>query len=58
MATDNDKPGAPPPPDGRLPYEKPAIAWQEALEVRPGLLAVCQKLAAAGPDCDAANSES
>ena len=45
-------------PDGRLPYEKPAVAWQETLEVRPGLLAVCQKLSAAGPDCDTSNNES
>ena len=58
MATFNENRGAEPEADGRLPYEKPAIVWQEALQVRPGLLAVCQKLAAAGPDCDAANSES
>jgi hypothetical protein len=58
MPTENDDNGGTPPPDGRLPYEKPAVAWQEKLEVRPGLLAICQKVAAAGPDCDAANSES
>ena len=49
-------------PDGRgetakkLPYEAPAVAWQDALEVRPGLLAICQKLPGGGGDCDAVES--
>ena len=44
MATDNDKPGAPPPPDGRLPYEKPAIAWRRLWRFAPD----CWRLSNAG----------
>ena len=29
----------------RKPYEKPAIAWEEQLETRPGLIAGCAKQA-------------
>ena len=58
MATFDENRGSGDEPSGRLPYEKPAIAWQEDLEVRPGLLAVCQKLSGSGPDCDGANADS
>ena len=38
---------------GKLSYEPPAIEWQETLEVRPGLLAICDKLPGGGGPCDA-----
>ena len=41
-------PGGPP----RQPYDKPRVAWEEALEQKPSLMAVCTK---SGSD-DACNS--
>jgi len=38
-------------PAGRLPYEKPAVAWEQPLEAQPGLMAACGKTPAEGPDC-------
>ena len=29
-------------PDGRLPYEKPAVAWEQPLEAQPGLMSGLQ----------------
>ena len=29
---------------GKKPYEKPAIAWEEPLEVRPSLMIACGKI--------------
>ena len=40
-------------PHGRLPYEKPAVSWEQPLEAQPSLMSGCQKQAAAGPDCTA-----
>jgi hypothetical protein len=40
-------------PDGRLPYEKPAVAWEQPLEAQPSLMAGCQKQPGGGPDCTA-----
>ena len=48
----------PPPParvqSERAPYEKPAIAWEESLDVRPGLMIACVKIAFTSAECDAA----
>ncbi len=41
-------------PEGRLPYEKPAVTWEQPLEVQPSLMGGCQKLPAGGPSCTAA----
>jgi hypothetical protein len=38
-------------PEGRLPYEKPAVAWEQPLEAQPSLMSGCQKLPAGGPSC-------
>ena len=47
--------GATPPiaarPDGRLPYEKPAVVWEQPLEAQPSLMSGCQKTPGGGPDC-------
>jgi len=40
----------------REPYEKPAVAWQDVLETRPGLMAGCTKQSTADPSCDTALS--
>jgi hypothetical protein len=46
---DDGPPGAAP---DRKPYEKPAVAWEEILETRPGLIAGCGKQPGAGGPCD------
>ena len=38
----------------KAPYEKPAIAWEEPLEVRPNLMAACVKILGQSGECDAA----
>ena len=50
------KDGAPAerPDPARRPYEKPAVAWEEGLEVRPNLMAGCGKLPGNDPACDSA----
>jgi hypothetical protein len=40
-------------PDGRLPYEKPAVAWEQPLEMQPSLMGGCQKLPGNDPGCNA-----
>jgi hypothetical protein len=40
-------------PEGRLPYEKPAVAWEQPLEAQPSLMSGCQKLPGQSIDCDA-----
>jgi len=40
-------------PEGRLPYEKPAVAWEQPLEAQPSLMSGCQKLPGQSTDCDA-----
>jgi hypothetical protein len=39
--------------DARLPYEKPAVAWEQPLEAQPSLMSGCQKQPGGGPDCTA-----
>ncbi len=38
-------------PDGRLPYETPAVTWEQPLETHPSLMSGCQKLPAQSVDC-------
>jgi len=40
-------------PGGRLPYEKPAVAWEQPLEAQPSLMSGCQKLPGQSIDCNA-----
>jgi hypothetical protein len=40
-----------PRPDGRLPYEKPAVTWEQPLEAQPSLMSGCQKTPAQAGDC-------
>ena len=42
---------APSRPDGRLPYEKPAVSWEQPLETQPSLMSGCQKQPGGAPDC-------
>jgi hypothetical protein len=44
MSESNELPPPAPAPGEKKPYEKPAIAWEEPLEVRPALMAGCIKL--------------
>lgn len=39
-------------PSRRLPYEKPAVSWEQPLEAQPSLMSGCQKLPGQGLDCD------
>jgi hypothetical protein len=45
-------------PDGRLPYEKPAVAWEQPLEARPSLMAACAKVPAEGEPCQGTGPDS
>ena len=38
-------------PDGRLPYEKPAVAWEQPLEVQPSLMSGCEKQGGGSGQC-------
>jgi len=38
---------------GRLRYEKPAVSWEQPLEVQPSLMSGCQKTPSGGADCTA-----
>jgi hypothetical protein len=38
-------------PQERLPYEKPAVVWEQPLEAQPSLMSGCQKPPAGGPSC-------
>jgi hypothetical protein len=44
---------AAPRPDGRLPYEKPTVTWEQPLETQPSLMGGCQKQPGGAPDCTA-----
>jgi hypothetical protein len=44
---------AAPRPDGRQPYEKPSVTWEQPLEAQPSLMAGCQKTAGGEADCSA-----
>ena len=37
--------------DARLPYEKPAVTWEQPLEVQPSLMSGCEKQGGAMPVC-------
>jgi hypothetical protein len=39
--------------EGRLPYEKPAVTFEQPLEVQPSLMSGCAKQAAMDPVCNA-----
>jgi len=36
---------------GRLPYEKPAVAWEQPLELQPSLMSGCEKQGGGDPQC-------
>jgi hypothetical protein len=38
-------------PERRLPYEKPAVSWEQPLEAQPSLMSGCQKQPGGAPDC-------
>lgn len=40
-----------PRPEGRQPYEKPSVAWEQPLEAQPSLMSGCQKTSGGGEDC-------
>ena len=44
--------------DGRLPYEKPAVTWEQPLEVQPSLMSGCEKQGGAGPVCNTEQAHS
>ncbi|HUL76573.1 MAG TPA: hypothetical protein VL691_04850 [Vicinamibacteria bacterium] len=44
-------------PDGRLPYEKPAVVWEQPLETQPSLMITCAKQPGAEGDCSAVGSD-
>jgi hypothetical protein len=37
--------------DARLPYEKPAVTWEQPLEVQPSLMSGCEKQGGASGVC-------
>jgi hypothetical protein len=43
----------PRPDEARTPYEKPAIVWEEDMDVRPTLVAACGKVSLSEADCAA-----
>ena len=51
--SEGDPRSATPAPAPRLPYEKPAVVWEQPLEAQPSLMSGCQKTPAGGPDCTA-----
>jgi hypothetical protein len=54
MTAKDDQPAGQAGATAKRPYEAPAIAWQDTMEVRPGLLAFCQKIPGQGDlACDA-----
>lgn len=42
----------------RLPYEKPALSWEDDLGSRPGLIAACNKNAPLVGSCDTGSLQS
>jgi len=42
----------------RLPYEKPALIWEDDLGTRPGLIAACNKTAPLVGTCDTGSLQS
>lgn len=43
---------------GRLPYERPAIRWEDDLGERPGLTSACNKTAPLVGSCDTGSLQS
>jgi len=52
-ASDADTRSATSSPLARLPYEKPAVVWEQPLEAQPSLMSGCQKTPGGGADCTA-----
>ena len=42
--------------EGKLPYEKPTLTWEEPLATLPSLMAGCQKQAGNPPDCSTSSN--
>jgi hypothetical protein len=42
------------PEEEKLPYQKPAVAWEETLEQKPSLMAGCGKQVDETSECSAA----
>ena len=42
-------------PERRVPYEKPAVTWEQPLEAQPSLMAGCAKLPGQSDPCTAAS---
>jgi hypothetical protein len=42
----------------RLPYEKPALTWEDDLGERPGLIAACNKAVPLSGTCDTGSLDS
>ena len=55
MEQGSDRPTglATPRPDGRLPYEKPSVVWEQPLEAQPSLMSGCQKIPGGDISCTA-----
>jgi hypothetical protein len=43
--------------DGRLPYEKPAVTWEQPLELQPSLMSACMKIGG-DPECASGPADS
>jgi hypothetical protein len=57
MATNDPSGNGPGASSEKRPYEKPAVAWEEHMDARPGLMAGCNKVGGQGdPSCDAASA--
>jgi hypothetical protein len=56
----SDETGTPPEksPPRRLPYERPSFSWEDALEIRPGLIAACNKAVPITGGCDTGSLQS
>jgi hypothetical protein len=51
---DEPKDGTSATPGERLPFERPAVTWEESMDVRPTLMAACAKIGGIGNlACDA-----
>jgi hypothetical protein len=53
MEDGEDRDPVAPRPDGRQPYEKPSVSWEQPLEAQPSLMFGCQKIPGGGGDCTA-----
>ena len=39
--------------EGRLPYERPTVSWDEEMQSRPSLMSACAKLEGMSDTCNA-----